>query len=139
MALSAFDDKARMPAAADLTRALGPAAKLWDDALRLVAAEIGSVSPEWGYTSKSTGWGLRVKRGERIIAYLTPGEGQFLASFALGKAAVTEVRAARVPKHILTALASARTYAEGTGLRFTVSTAADVRAVAAIAGIKSRN
>ncbi|MFA5908375.1 MAG: DUF3788 family protein [Vicinamibacterales bacterium] len=139
MALSVFADRSKKPSPAALTAALGRKAPQWDHAIEQIAGRIGPVTTEWGFSSKSTGWGLRVKRGDRIIAYLTPCDGHFLASFALGRAAVAEARAARLPQHVLDAVDSAQKYAEGTGLRFAVSTAADVRAVAAVAAIKNQN
>lgn len=139
MALSAFDDKSAPPTPAAIKKVLGKTALLWVDAQRGIGERLGTIATEWGFSGKSTGWGLRVKRGDRIIAYLTPCDGHFLASFALGAAAVGEVKAARLPKHVRETLDTARKYAEGTGLRFKVATAGDAAAVVAIAEIKSRH
>jgi len=139
VALSAFDDQSAPPSPDALKQVLGKTAALWTSAPRDIGKRIGKVATVWGFSGKSTGWGLRVKRGDRVIAYLTPCAGHFLASFALGAAAVTEAQAARLPRHVADALASAPKYAEGTGLRFKVSTAADVSAIATLAEIKSRH
>jgi len=55
------------------------------------------VTEEWGFTSKKTGWGLRLKREERAILYMTPCEDHFLASFALGEKAVEAAHESDLP------------------------------------------
>ena len=88
MALSAFDDKARQPDDADLARTLKRSFALWNELKTLIAARFTPLSCEWGYAGKAYGWGLRLKHKKRTVLYMTPGEGHFLASFALGEKAV---------------------------------------------------
>lgn len=137
MALSAFDDASRPPRAGELAAVLGPAYSLWKELPRSVAARLGPVSKEWGYTSKSTGWGVRLKRKDRIILYMTPCRGFFLASFALGEAAVRAAHESGLPAPVLGILDAAKKYAEGRGVRLEVRTADDVRNVVELAVIKA--
>jgi hypothetical protein len=72
MALSAFDDKTKRPLENDLAAVLGKVLVRWNELKRLIASRFDPCSEEWGFTSKNTGWGLRLKHGKRIILYMTP-------------------------------------------------------------------
>jgi hypothetical protein len=133
MALSHFTDKSHRPSEGDLGSALGPSWPLWREIQRLVAAQVPRVAEEWGYT---TGWSLRLKQGKRVILYMTPCEGHFLASTALGEKAVAAARERRVPKAFLTLLDDAPRYAEGRGIRLAVRRASDVRLVGHLITLK---
>jgi hypothetical protein len=136
MALSAFDDKSKKPTEPELEAVLGPAFLHWADLKRLVAEQPGAWNEAWGYTTRNTGWGLRIKNGERIILYMTPCEGHFLASFALGEKAVAAARKGSLPAAVLRTIDAARRYAEGRGVRLEVRNAGDVRNAAALALLK---
>lgn len=70
---------------------------------------------------------------------MTPCDGHFLASFALGEKAVKEAHAAKLPKTLLSAIDAAPRYAEGRGLRIQVKQSRQVPSLAALAEIKHRN
>jgi hypothetical protein len=139
MALSAFDDKSRPPRADELAEVLGDTAEPWDDLRRRIASRFDPIVETWGFSSKSTGWGLRLKHGERAVLYLVPRDGYFLASFALGERAVAAAHASALPRRILKVIDDAPRYAEGRGVRLEVRTAGDVAGVEALAGIKMAN
>ncbi len=134
MAISAFDDKSRPPGDEDVKRVLGSSAAHWAALQRRLA-----LTPVWGFTAKSTGWGLRLKKGERIIVYLTPQAGQFRASFALGERAVAAARTSALPKETIALIETAKKYVEGRAVRIIVKTAADARVVEQLAAIKIAN
>ena len=67
---------------------------------------------------------------------MTPCEGYFLASFALGEKAVQAARGSKLPASILHVIDSAPKYAEGRGVRLKVTTARDVRSIEKLAIIK---
>ncbi len=136
MALSAFDDESRPPEDADLARALKSSFAFWKDLKKRIASRFTPLSFEWGFTSKTTGWGMRLKHKERIILYMTPCEGYFLASFALGEKAIKAAYDSDLPTSILKVIEGAKKYAEGTGVRLEVRTAKDVRNVETLALIK---
>ena len=102
----------------------------------MLAANYPPVSFEWGFTSKSTGWGMRIKHKERVILYLTPCEGYFLASFALGDKAVKAAQESNLPKKILKIIEGSKRYAEGTGVRLEIRSMSDGRIVEKLAAIK---
>ena len=139
MALSAFDDKSRPPRDDELAAMLGRAFGSWNELRRNIASRFSPVSEEWGFTSKSTGWGLRLKQPARTILYITPCKGYFLASLALGEKAVTAARESDLPASILEIIDGAKRYAEGRGVRLEVRNAKDVRNEENLAAIKMAN
>ena len=136
MALSVFDNKARRPTNADLARALKGSFVLWNELKERIASKFVPLDFEWGFSSKSTGWGLRLKHRDRTVLYMTPCEGHFLASCALGEKAGRAAHEANLPTSVLKIIDSAKKYAEGRGVRLKVTTASDLRHVERIAMIK---
>lgn len=136
MALSVFDDRATPPTEQTLAQALGRAAKAW----ALVKEQVGRLCvplrEEWAFAGAKFGWSLRLKRADRVIVYMTPCRGQFLASFVLGEKACVAAREAGLPASILALIVEARKYAEGRGVRIPVKTARDASAVGKLAAIK---
>jgi hypothetical protein len=139
VALSAFDDRSKQPQEADLAATLGEALAHWNELQKLIADEFAPVTIEWGFTNQSTGWGLRLKTKKRTIVYMTPCQGYFLASFALGEKAVQAAHDSKLPDQILKVIDSAKKYAEGRGVRVEVRTAKDVRNISKLANIKMAN
>jgi len=139
MALSAFDDKSRLPQDDDLAATLGSTFVFWNELKRLIASRFAPLSIEWGFSSKKTGWGLRLKQEKRTILYMTPCEGYFMASLALGEKAVKTAHESALPFSVLKAINSAKKYAEGRGVRFEVRSAEDVNNVEKLAVIKMTN
>jgi hypothetical protein len=136
MALSAFVDKSREPTDRDLREVLGKSYAVWTGLVAAVEKRVQPLSTAWGFTAKSTGWGLRLRHGDRVILYMTPQSGRFLVSFALGEKAVVAARAAKLPAALLGAIDAAPRYAEGRGVRIEVSKRDQVPALAALARIK---
>jgi hypothetical protein len=136
MALSAFDDKSNPPRDYDLAATLGSAFVFWNELKRLMASKFSPLSEEWGFSSKKTGWGLRLKREKRTVLYMTPCEGYFMASFALGEKAVKAAHESDLPVSVLQIIDSAKKYAEGRGVRLEVRSAEDVHSVEKLAVIK---
>ena len=139
MSLSAFKEKSRPPSDDDLQAVLGNAYAPWCRLIELVGARIDPITEVWGFTSASTGWGLRLRHKERVILYMTPQPGQFLVSFSLGEKAVAAARAARLSATILKAIAEAPKYAEGRGVRLAVTNGRQIAALASLAEIKWQN
>jgi hypothetical protein len=70
---------------------------------------------------------------------MTPCNGYFFASFALGEKAVKAAHENGLPNSVLEVIDSARKYAEGRGVRLEVRSAEDVRNVEKLAIIKMAN
>jgi hypothetical protein len=136
MALSVFDDTLKPPQPKDLAATLGKTFVFWNQLRTALETRFGPLSFEWGFTSKSTGWGTRVKTEKRTILYMTPCEGYFLASLALGEKSVKMAHEAKLQVSVLRIIDNAKKYAEGRGVRLEVRSASDVRAVENLAIIK---
>lgn len=136
MALSAFDDKSRQPTKDDLSHMLGPTFVLWNDLETRIAARFPSISAIWAFSGKSTGWGRRLVCKDRIVLYMTPCRGFFLVSFVLGERAVKAAHQSELPPAVLTAIDSAKRYAEGTGVRFEVHNHDDLQPLETLAVLK---
>jgi len=83
--------------------------------------------------------GLRLKREKRTICYMTPCEGYFIASFALGEKAVKAAHETDLPVSVLEVIDVAKKYAEGRGVRLEVRSAEDVGNVEKLAAVKMAN
>ncbi len=118
---------------------LGTTFVFWNDLKKIIAAEYSPVTEEWGFTSKKTGWGLRLKGEKRTILYMIPCEGYFLASFALGEKAVKAAHESDLPASVLETIDNAPKYAEGRGVRLEVRDLNDVRVVEKLAVAKMAN
>ena len=136
MALSAFGEKAHAPTDDDLREVLGRAYSAWNKLIAAADERIGPIDEVWAFTSASTGWGLRLRHKDRVIFYMTPQEGEFLASFVLGEKAVAAVLASRPPVAIRDAIAAAPRYAEGRGIRMIVKSVRQISGLVALAQIK---
>lgn len=136
MALSVFDDKTKPPNDADLASALKDSFLFWNELIKLISLRFKPLSIEWGYASKTTGWGMRLKNKDRTVLYMTPQDGRFLASFALGEKAVKAAHEDDLPLSVLKVIDSAKKYAEGRGVRLEVRNRRDVRNVEKLAAIK---
>jgi hypothetical protein len=139
MALSIFDDKNSPPTEDALRTALGKSYQSWCRLRDLIETQYAPIVVEWGYSGKSTGWGLRLKAAKRAVLYMTPCQGYFLASFALGEKAVTAAHAAGLASAILDIIDKAPKYAEGRGVRIEVRTLREIDNIAKLAVIKMAN
>lgn len=132
MAFSVFDDPTHPPAADDLARALGPAARLWSELIARARSLSSPLAELWKHGGARSGWSLRVARDERVILYLTPHTDSFSAGIVLGESAARAASESSLPPLALQALESAPRYAEGRGVRIAVSTPPDLEAVVAL-------
>jgi len=131
-----FDDKGKQPDDALLTKALGPAKKLWDEFIHHIAREFEPVTLEWGFYKA---WSLRPKSKKRTIVYLIPKTGYFICAYVFGGKATEEARGAGLPKAILKTINEARVYAEGRGFRLEVRNKRDLEAMKKLAAVKIAN
>ena len=137
MALSAFDDPALPPDPPGVRRCLGDAAPLWADLVAHVAATCPPIEEAWSFSGAKFGWSLRLKRGERILLYLTPQEGRFFAGLVLGEKAVAAGAEKGLPPAVLELLDAAPRYAEGRGIRLTIAPGDDLATVRHLVALKA--
>ncbi|MGZ5445417.1 MAG: DUF3788 family protein [Thermoanaerobaculia bacterium] len=139
MALSFFDDKSAPPSEGALQTALGPSSELWRELIQRISVRFPPLDEVWGFSSKSTGWGLRLKHRERTVLYMTPCKDYFLASFALGEKAVRVAQESRLPRAVLNVIDRSPRYAEGRGVRLEIRKPRDLSAVETLAAAKMAN
>jgi hypothetical protein len=136
--VNAFIGKTARPAEKEVAVAVGSTAALWKQLVEWMA-EQGAAESEWNSSGAKYGWLLRLKVKNRNIVYLSPCEGCFRASFALGDKAVAAARKSDLPKSTLKIIDEAPRYAEGTGVRLMVKAAKDLAAIKKLALIKMAN
>jgi len=130
-----FIGKTTQPTAKELALELGPSSKLWEQLVAGITDECGITEQEW----PKAGWALRLKRKKRNIVYLSPCHGAFRVSFVLGDKAMKIARGITFPAKICKIIADAPQYAEGSGVRLEIKTAADLDAVKQLAKVKVEN
>jgi len=128
------------PTGRDLESRLGPAGQvLWNCLKASVARQFPPLAEEWTWAGHAAGWSLRLKRKSRAVVYLTPYDGYFRASFALGEKAAAAARREKLPARALALIDAAPRYAEGRAVRIEVRRKSDLNVVEAIAIIKMAN
>lgn len=132
MALSAFEDPAQPPSSDELRDTLGPSVERWAALLRHVHSAYAPLTELWRHAGATFGWSLRLMQKERVILYLTPQRGAFLVGLVLGERAAQSAEAGSLPPLALEALTAAPKYAEGRGIRLSVTSSAQLEAVQAL-------
>lgn len=132
---NAFIGHRNRPTAKELSAALGPTFKLWNDLL----ADLHLPDQEWNSYSIKAGWSMKLKQKKRTILHLGPSEGSFQIAFILGDRALAAARASNLPTRIVGLLAEAQKYPEGTAVRIEVTKATDLAGVKELAAIKMAN
>ena len=135
MATNAFIGHATRPTESEVAAELGAKKPLWEELLAELE-RLGVSDLEWNSYSQKAGWALKVLRKGRVIVYLSPQHGGFLASLALGDKAVAAAKESKLAPKILKIIAEAKRYAEGTAVRIELSSRTDVAAVVKLAAIK---
>lgn len=135
---NAFIGKKTQPTPNDVAAQLGAATASWNELLAWLKTQ-GIECKEWKSISPKYGWSLRPAVKARTIVYLGPCANCFRASFVLGDKAVAAAKASDLPKPLLEQIATARRYAEGTGVQMLVREPADLRAVEKLVEIKLKN
>jgi uncharacterized protein DUF3788 len=138
MALSAFDDKNTAPDVRSLKATLGSATRLWDRLKDRLQSDHGPLAEAWRFSGRSFGWSFRLEQPKRVLVYMTPCHGYFLASFALGAKAYRAAEEADLSADVKAVLRSAPKYPEGRGIRVPVRTDREVDDVVRLAALKAR-
>ncbi len=121
MEANAFIGKTKKPTEGELSKALGPAKLVWDQFIAELTTENGADGGEWSSYSAKAGWALRLKKKKRTIVWLSPCEKCFRAAFILGDRAMKATKEIALPARVKELLEEAPKYAEGTGVRISVT------------------
>ena len=136
---NAFIGKAAKPTLPELSSALGSCDTLWNDLVTWLADEHGVATQEWKSISPKYGWSLRLKIRQRAIAYLSPCNGFFLVSLALGDKALKSALQLDLPKTVADQIRKSPRFAEGTGVRLLVKKPQDLTPVRKLVLVKLSN
>jgi Protein of unknown function (DUF3788) len=79
---------------------------------------------------------MRLKRGDRILLYITPQAGCFLVGVVLGERAALAAEAWGASESLLKLIDDAPRHREGRGVRMTVRTSEDVAAALMLLALK---
>ena len=139
MALSAFDDKSKVPTPRTLKTVLGKAGAHWEDLMTFLACEYEPLTEKWTFAGAAWGWSLQLKQKKRTVLYMTPGKGYFYVGFVLGEKAVKAAHESALPGPVLAEIDGARKYAEGRGVRIEVKSKKAREIVKKLAAIKMAN
>jgi hypothetical protein len=126
MASSIFEDKAKMPNDEMVGEALGRAGKLWDELKSHVLEECAPASEEWKYYNSKSGWILTIRDKKKVMVYMSPGKGEFMAGVTLGEKAVEAAMASSLPEEVKEIVRNAKEWPEGRVVRLDVRKKADV-------------
>jgi hypothetical protein len=137
--INAFAGRKAAPSVAELKTVLKDSFGLWHELIEDLKSDLDLDGQEWNKSSTKSGWALRLQLKKRNIVYLSPGNGIFLASFALGGMAMEEVQRSNLPADVMNNIANAKRYAEGTAVRIEVRNKEDAGLVRQLAKIKSAN
>lgn len=127
----------KTPGEAELRAVLGSAFALWSEILRVVEGACGPIDQVWKPSKADFGRMCLVLHKKRTLLYLTPDKQKIWVAISLGERAFRLAMAGSLPEEIKTMFSEARPYAEGRGIRFSVSSSEDMPTIAALVEIKS--
>lgn len=136
MAMGIVRDREHRPDVENVRTALGYLEEQWFDLKQRLASEFDPVDEQWVYSGRNRGWSRRLKRRRRAVVYLTPCDGFFRASFALGEKAAAPANDSRLPADLKTLIEQAPKYAEGRAVRIEVHGPGMVPHIVELARIK---
>jgi len=139
MALSALDDKSKIPKTGQLTKVLGRSSGLWNTLTTDLRSQYDPLVEKWSFSGAKYGWSLGLKHKKRTVLYLIPQHGYFLVAFVLGAKAIAAAHQSDLPAAVLEAIDSAKQYPEGRGVRLEVRYKKDLATVERLAAIKMAN
>ena len=125
------------PSHAELEAALGSAFSLWTAIFRMVEKTCSPLSQAWQPSKAEFGKLCLLQSRKRTLLYLTPDRDQVGIAIVLGERAFQLAMASALPEAIKHLLLAAKPYAEGRGIRFSISSAEELPTVAKLLEIKT--
>jgi hypothetical protein len=128
-----FDERIE-PSAAALDQLVGERSDLWHQLVRRIE-EFGGRG-QWAWGGPKYGWELKIKRGSRPFATLTPKQGGFVALVILGRAEVAAVDPTALGERMRGTFEAARQLPDGRWLFHPIQSERDVADTAALLALK---
>jgi hypothetical protein len=127
----------KVPTRAELKTALGSAEALWSGIVRAVEDLVSPLDTEWKPSKAEFGRICLLQHKKRTLLYLTPEKENVRVAIVLGERAYDLAMASTLPAAIKKMFSEARPYAEGRGIRFSVSAPSDISTVQMLVEIKT--
>lgn len=137
MAPTAFMDAGHVPTQAEIARALGSSASLWERLTRYVA-DTYRIEPTFIRPTKSYGWEVKFRKGGRTLLSLTPDESAFTALVVLGVAETDKAAGLDLGEHVRRVFAEAEQLRDGRWLFIRVESERDIDDIEALLAVKRR-
>ena len=128
---------AKPPTDAELKAALGSADVLWSGIVQAVEDAVSPLDTEWKPSKAEFGRICLLQHKKRTLLYLTPDKEKITVAIVLGERAYGLALASSLPAAIKKMFSEARPYAEGRGIRFSVSSPSDLSTIKKLVEIKT--
>ena len=129
--------KAKAPTSAELKAVLGSADVLWSGIVRVVKDMVAPLNTEWKPSKTEFGRICLLQHKKRTLLYLTPEKEKVRVAIILGERAYGLAMASSLPAPIKKMFSEARPYAEGRGIRFSVSSPSDLSTIKKLVELKT--
>ncbi|MFN4028252.1 MAG: DUF3788 family protein [Flavobacterium sp.] len=118
---SIFTHKTEVPTEAQLQEALGITYSLWQALASHTISLYPDATTQWHYSGEKFGWSYRISDKKRVLIYLLPRDQFFKVAFVFGQKATDTVLKSNIADTIKNELLVAKPYAEGRGIRLSVT------------------
>lgn len=129
--------KVKSPTSAELKAVLGPADVVWSGIVRVVEEIVGPLDTEWKPSKTEFGRMCVLRHKKRTLLYLTPEKEKVMVAIILGERAHGLAMNSSLPSAIKKMFSEARPYAEGRGIRFSVSSSRDILIIRKLIELKT--
>ena len=129
--------KVKVPTSTELKAVLGSADVVWSGILRVVEDMVAPLNTEWRPSKTEFGRMCLLQHKKRTLLYLTPEKGNVRVAIILGERAYQLAMASSLPDAIKKLFSEAGPYAEGRGIRFSVSSPSDISTVKMLVELKT--
>jgi len=132
-----MSEKIKPPTNSELEVVLGGAIDLWQEIVSAIEQSVSPLNREWKPSKAEFGRICLLQHKGRTLLYMTPDKEKIVIAVVLGERAVAIAVNSKLPVRIKRLITGARPYAEGRGIRFSVSRAKDIPTVTQLVAIKT--
>ena len=118
---SIFEDQKIVPTDELLEAAIGETFSVWTAIENYTLSLYPEAKKEWKFSGQKHGWSYRISDKKRVLVYLLPRDKFFKVAFVFGKIAFHEIVESHIDENIKKELMTTKEYAEGRGIRITVT------------------
>jgi hypothetical protein len=126
----------KAPTELELKNVLGSAAALWTDIVGAVKDTSETLDSQWKPSKSDFGRMCLLQHKKRTLLYLTPEREKIGVAVVLGERAYDLTMESPLPAAIKALFSEAKPYAEGRGIRFSVSSRSDIPTIKKLVEIK---